>query len=326
MKQQGSGAFTPLIELLQDELHAIGINTPNNEQITDSKAFAQWFLSTIQLLEQHVANSDAHMPMSRGEVELWCRCALTASNLAEAFTLIEKFAAMLYPRAGKLTVSRTATSLRVSLDTLRSERTMASSLVDIAGLFSFKQLFHWLSDGQANCLRVGIGEIPRSDLLAFLLLFNVPVLAEGEKMFLEYDLSVDEVPVVATIGDFDNFFVDFPCNLFEQKQQQLEQQVSALITAAVNQALPIPSQVDIAATLQIPLSTFRRKLSTRNQSFRSIREHCLQLNAEQLLQRESLNIIDVAERLGFKDGDTFRNAFKRWTGVSPQQWRLNQQQ
>ena len=322
MKKQSSSAFTALIELLQDELQVIGINSPDNNHIDDSQGFAQWYLAAIQLLERHVAGSDAHLPMSRTDVELMCRCALTAPTLGHAFKLIEHFTAMLYPRAGKLNVSRTANSLRVSLDSLRTQRTMASSLVDIAGLFAFKQLFHWLSNGQAKCLQVGIGEIPRTDLMPFLLLFNVPVLAEGETLYLDYDLSVESTRVVATTGEFDNFFFDFPCNLFEQKQQQLEQQVSALITAAVNQALPIPSQADIAKTLRIPLSTFRRKLSAKNQCFRLIRERCLQQSAEHLLQREDLKIIDIAERLGFKDGDTFRNAFKRWTGFAPQQWRL----
>lgn len=325
MTQQSSGAFTALVEMLQDELQAIGINPPSNDEITDSKGFAQWFLATIELLERHVADHEAHLPMSRNEVELMCRCALTASTLAQAFKLIENFTAMLYPRAGKLIISRTANSLRISFDSLRSQRTMASSLVDIVGLFAFKQLFFWLSNGQANCRQVGIGEIPRSDLMPFLLLFNVPVLAEGGKPYLDYDLSIETNPVVATTGEFDDFFVDYPCNLFEQSQYQLEQQVSALITAAIKQALPIPNQVDIATTLQIPLSTFRRKLSARHCSFRCIREHCLQENAKQLLQRQDLKIIDIAERLGFNDGDTFRNAFKRWTGLAPQQWRLNQQ-
>lgn len=325
MTQSNSGAFTPLIELLQDELQAVGINPPCNERISDSKGFAQWYLATIQLLEEHVAGDHAREPMSRNEVELLCRCALTASTLAEAFELIQRFTAMLYPRAGKITIERRANRLRVSLDSLRSQRTMASSLVDIAGLFAFRQLFHWLSNGQATCQQVGIGAILRADLLPFLLLFNVPVLAEGETLYLEYDMSVEAAVVVATTGEFDRFFEDFPCNLFEQ-QQQLEQQVSALITAAINQALPIPSQSDIANTLQIPLSTFRRQLAARQHSFRRIREACLQQNAKQLLRRRELNIIDIAQRLGFQDGDTFRNAFKRWTGFAPQQWRLEQEQ
>lgn len=326
MAQHDNGAFNALIELLQDELQAVGISPPSDQGITDSKDFARWFLTTIQLLENHVSNNDAHLPMSRNEVELMCRCALTASTLPQAFKLIETFTGMLYPRAGKFTVRYTANSLRVSLDSLRTQRTMASSLVDIAGLFAFKQLFHWLSNGRANCRQVGIGEIPRSDLMPFLLLFNVPVLAEGEKLYLEYELSVEATVVVATPGEFEAFFKDFPCKLFEQIHQSLEQQTSALITAAVKQALPIPSQIDIAATLQIPLSTFRRKLAASNDSFRGIRDRCLQHSAEELLQRKELPIIDIAERLGFKDGDTFRNAFKRWTGSAPQQWRLEQKE
>lgn len=101
MAQHSNSAFTPLIELLEDELHAVGLSSPNDQQVTDSKGFAQWFLATIQVLERYVASSNANPPMSRNEVELLCRCALTASTLAQAFELIENFTAMLYPRAGK---------------------------------------------------------------------------------------------------------------------------------------------------------------------------------------------------------------------------------
>lgn len=325
MPQPDNGGFTALIELLHDELQAVGIIPPVDDDIDNSRDFARWFLATIELLERYVASNDAHQPMSRKEVELMCRCVLSASTLGQSFALIESFTEMLHPRAGKFTLSRTSNCLRVSLDSLRAQRTMASSLVDIAGLFAFKQLFHWLSAGRANCLQVGIGEIPRTDLMPFLLLFNVPVLAKGEALYLEYELSVETIEVVATAGEFEDFFLDFPCNLFEQRQP-LEQQVSALIYAAVRQALPVPSQGDIAATLKLPLSTFRRKLSAGKHSFRKIRESCLHESAEHLLLRDELPIIDIAERLGFKDGDTFRNAFRRWTGLPPQRWRSEHRQ
>ncbi|MEP5566840.1 MAG: AraC family transcriptional regulator [Halioglobus sp.] len=321
LSTNANNAFLPLIEVLQDELHLVGVTPPSATNADTGEGFALWFVETIELLERHVADNDDHAPMTREEVELMCRCALSAADLNECFKLLKSFTGMLYPRAGSLSVSNRTNSLRVSIDTLRTQRTMASSLVDIAGLFAFKQLFHWLSGGRANVLQVGIGEMPRADVMPFLLLFNVPVLAEGESLYLDYELNAGATRITATAGDFDAFFCDFPCNLFTTEQSHLEKQVSALIAAAVRQALPIPSQSDIASTLKLPLSTFRRHLKAQGQSFRAIRDRCLQENAEQLLQQHELSITQIAERLGFRDGDTFRTAFRRWTGQAPQQWR-----
>ena len=316
-----SNAFLPLIEVLQDELHLVGVSPPAATSAETSEGFALWFVETIELLECHVADSDDHPPMTRKEVELMCRCAMSAADLDECFKLLKSFTDMLYPRAGSISVSQRSNSLRVSIDTLRTQRTMASSLVDIAGLFAFKQLFHWLSGGRANVLQVGIGEMPRADVMPFLLLFNVPVLAEGDALYLDYEPSAGTTLLTAAAGDFDAFFCDFPCNLFTPEQSHLEKQVSALFAAAVRQALPVPNQSDIAATLELPLSTFRRHLTAQGQSFRAIRDRCLQESAEQLLQQQELSINQIAERLGFRDGDTFRTAFRRWTGQAPQQWR-----
>lgn len=131
------------------------------------------------MLERYVASSNANPPMSRNEVELLCRCTLTASTLAQAF----EFDRELYCHALSAPENHSVAQRQQPpgiVGLLRTQRNHGQQLADIAGLFAFKQLFHWLSNGQANCLRVGIGEIPRNDLMPFLLLFHVPVLAEGE--------------------------------------------------------------------------------------------------------------------------------------------------
>jgi AraC-like DNA-binding protein len=321
-----NNAFSALIELLHDELQTVGASVEGGDAVRDSQDFAQWYVAAIQALEAHVADDNAQQPMSRREVELMCRLATTARSIDEAFALVISFTTMLHPRAGQLTLETTEHCVRLRLDSLRAQRTMASSLVDIAGLFAFKQLFHWLSQGRAQCCRVGIGAMARADLMPFLLLFGVPVLAQGEQLYLEYPLGVGELAVTASMAEFEDFFADFPCHLFASQQQPLALQISALITAAVNQALAIPNQADIARSLQIPPSSLRRKLAAGQHSFRQIREQCLQGNAEQLLLRDDMQIVDIAQRLGFKDGDTFRNAFKRWTGLAPVQWRQQQRQ
>jgi len=220
-------------------------------------------------------------------------------------------------------IVQTRNRVRFINDSMRSERTMASNLVDIAGLFAFKQLFLWLTGGRGRPVVVGIGSMQRFDVLPFLRLFNAPVVAEGEHHYLEFDLASLDAPVVASSGEFDGFFQHFPCAIFEL-DTELGQQVAAMISAAVNQALPIPSQVQVAQTLDMPLSTFRRRLAGQNTSFRLVRDSCLLDSAQTLLQQGQLSIGQIAQRLGFQDANTFRKAFHRWTGCSPTQWRNNQ--
>jgi AraC-like DNA-binding protein len=315
-----ASAFAPMVELLEDELHAAGIAIPSGTDSATRLEFSRWYLEAVQLLEAQVAHHNDQPPMTRTEVELMCRCCLTAASMADAITIIESFTRMLHPRAGEARLSRRADKIRFTLDSLRSERSTASSLVDIAGLFAFKQLFQWLTGGRAVVTLVGIGSMRRSDVLPFLRLFNAPILAQGDITFLEYPATALKEPIVARPGEFDDFFKPFPCAIFEI-DTELEQQVSALITASVNQALPIPTQIQVARTLAIPLSTFRRRLSQQGRSFREIRDHCLMESAQALLLQPNIHINQIAQRLGFKDSDTFRRAFKRWTATAPTTWR-----
>ena len=196
---------------------------------------------------------------------------------------------------------------------------MMANLVDISGLFAFKQLFQWLTGGRAHASRVCIGVISRDDLLPFIQLFNAPVLAEGSVTYLEYDQAQLELPVVARVSDFPAFFAYFPCAVFEDENTDPAGQTAALISAAVQQAQPVPSQPEIATSLGYPLSTFRRRLAQAGTSFREIRDNCLREAAQELLSHQ-VSIAQTALQLGFQDSDTFRHAFRRWTGMTPSAW------
>lgn len=315
-------ALAPMVELLEDELGAAGLPLPSTGSGGDGADFALWYLEAVQLLEAHVAAGDDHAPMTRAEVELMCRCSLTARSLSEAIALLEQFCRMLHPRSGAITLKQTASDCYFITDSLRSRRTMASSLVDIAGLFAFKQLLYWLTGGLARVNQVGIGAIPRDDLLPFLRLFDAPVVAEGKRPYLRFGPGVLDVAVTANVGDFERFFQHFPGDLFTG-ETQLEPQVAAILTAAVRQALPVPTQADTARALGMALSTFRRRLTEQGTSFRTIREACLLESSYALLAQEGYPMERVAQRLGYRDAETFRRAFRRWTGTSPQAYRMS---
>lgn len=78
---------------------------------------------------------------------------------------------------------------------------------------------------------------------------------------------------------------------------------------------------EVAAGLNLSPRTLRRKLQQAGLSFRQIREDELLKRAMLLLDDQHQKVTSVAAACGFKDMLSFREAFKRWTGMTPREYR-----
>lgn len=319
-KIAAEASIAPLVGLLERELLSVGI-TPPARTPTTVRQFALWYLDAVQLLERHCAAEEDHPSMTRAEVELMCRTALSARSLREAIQLCVQFSNMLSPRAGHLRLVIRKPGVSFRLDTPWTNPTMANSLVDITGLFAFRQLFEWLVGTELRLERVGIGPVERMDVLPFLTLFGAPVLQGGRYYTLDFASDTLDLPVTRTPREFETFFRVFPCGIFEDTCRPLNEKVASIVSASLQQGAGVPTQIQIAAGLGIPLSTFRHQLLSLGTSFRKIREQCVQQAAAQFLGREDIPIADVSALLGFSDPGSFRRSFRRWAGMSPSEWK-----
>lgn len=80
----------------------------------------------------------------------------------------------------------------------------------------------------------------------------------------------------------------------------------------------------VAAELCMTSRNLRRLLESENTSFRALSDEVRQALAEELLALGKFSIKEVAARLGYGEVASFTNAFKRWTGRTPREWRLAQ--
>ncbi|RMT95884.1 AraC family transcriptional regulator [Pseudomonas thivervalensis] len=76
----------------------------------------------------------------------------------------------------------------------------------------------------------------------------------------------------------------------------------------------------VAEHLCLTERTLRRRLKSIDVSFQQLLSGARQKRAEDLLLK-GMKIAEIAELLGYSDIASFRHAFRRWTGVSPSQYR-----
>lgn len=98
--------------------------------------------------------------------------------------------------------------------------------------------------------------------------------------------------------------------------------VRAHLLASAGDALP--DLAHMARTLYTTERTLKRRLQAEGTSFRDLLATVQQQRACDLLLDGEVPLADIAGRLGFSDASSFSQAFKRWTGVAPGQWRLRQ--
>ncbi|MBV1921451.1 MAG: AraC family transcriptional regulator [Pseudomonadales bacterium] len=83
----------------------------------------------------------------------------------------------------------------------------------------------------------------------------------------------------------------------------------------------IPTQEEIADTLNITTRTIRRKLADENCTFQQLLKEALEQRATNLLQNTSLSIEEIGNQIGYSESAAFIRAFRRWTGKTPLQAR-----
>lgn len=139
-------------------------------------------------------------------------------------------------------------------------------------------------------------------------------------------LHKEHVAEKITTSDFNLFRI-----LIQYAQEKSEQFNQTLgFTAIVKQSViklvkpEFPTVEEVAGHLNISTRTLQRKLQEENCTFNSITSDLKKELAQSYLRKKELNISDIAYLLDYTDVSTFSRMYKKWTGVSPLEYRNSQ--
>jgi len=84
---------------------------------------------------------------------------------------------------------------------------------------------------------------------------------------------------------------------------------------------PVLSLEQAARQLTVSSRTLRRHLAQEGASLRVLQEEVREALAEELLVSDGRPVAEIAERLGYSQVSSFTQAFRRWKGVGPREYR-----
>lgn len=97
---------------------------------------------------------------------------------------------------------------------------------------------------------------------------------------------------------------------------------SLQVKQIIDSSHPFPARLTrVAGILFVSERTLKRRLHEEHASFQALVDEVRLERSRELLGDSRIKLSQVASRLGYADAANFTRAFKRWTGVSPSEFR-----
>lgn len=209
--------------------------------------------------------------------------------------------------------------------------TLLSYSIFVEDVVAEEQIYDGTMAGHQNILRGICGESfkpteilfsrPRpKDSAPYDRCFAAPIRYNSEYNAIAFQTSCLALTPVRT----DPLLYEFMKQEVKKQHSEMPQSFSEKLRPALRRLLIAQSctLAETAAQLGMQSRTLNRRLQAEGTTFQAEADAARYLMARQLLLGTQQSIAEITSIIGYSDTSAFTNAFKRWSGISPSEWRL----
>jgi len=190
-------------------------------------------------------------------------------------------------------------------------------------LYMMHRFYSWMIGKSIPLMAISFVAPPSAAEQKYQNMFNCPLQFSQNENALKFSSKYLQAPIVQTEDSLHEFLKTAPYQLVrsqdDEKQSHLTAQVREFIGFDFSQ--DFPSIDKIASKLNISSRTLHRHLQKEGSSYQQIKDDCRRDAAISYLNRPELTISAVSMLMGFKDTSAFYRSFKKWTDLSPGEFR-----
>lgn len=192
-------------------------------------------------------------------------------------------------------------------------------------LVIWHRLSSWLIGTQVPLIRVSCAYPAPKHHKEYRSLFASPIEFDAKFTGLVFAPKYLVAPIVQDEATLKSFLRHSPADLLARPNdnQTVVGQIRRLIGRDLSQDLP--SLETVAEALHMSPQTLRRRLKDEGTSYQKLKDQLRRDMALYYLDQPAVSIQDISEKLGFAEPSTFHRAFKKWTNMTPGDYRSQDQ-
>lgn len=155
--------------------------------------------------------------------------------------------------------------------------------------------------------------------------FRCRPVVKSRKNAISFDISFWNEPIITANYELQNFLKEKMTSALSKvrKKERLADKINHYLIS--NSYLGVLSLEETAANFHMSSRTLQRRLKEENANFHQLADSVRQHLAVQALKQTRYTVKEIAFMMGYNELSAFSRAFKRWTGSSPETYRLNNQ-
>jgi AraC-like DNA-binding protein len=277
----------------------------------------------VLFLESDTCTRDHRPQWPTENYEIVCFCLIGCPNLSEVLARTRDFFDALAASQCEISISMSRDITTFSLNSHRQDAGPSAFITDLVGTASFQRLFSWLIGENLPVIESGT-IYPESLWEPVMASIAPPGLRFGQaSSYFSFPSAYLNKRLVRSYTDVSNMRGAIPWTFMLPMDyaDDLPSTVRVLLNSSLHNGDQIPDLNQLARKLGCSTRTLRRRLSSEAISLTTLKNECRLEIATDLLRNSSLTIEQIASRVSLSDAIVFRRAFKRWTGVSPSDYR-----
>ena len=287
--------------------------------------YTRIYQQVLSLLQDETFGANGSDLVAPGAFRMMCYCIISCENLGQAIKRASEFYRTFFDERSQLYSNFSEKYTRVGYRTKSSTGNVQVGAADAYGLCMWHRFFGWLCGRPLELSRVDFAGDAPERVEKYESLFGCPLYFNQPNDLLYFDSAFLARPVVHTEHSLREFLRTAPYQLLimenEVDGENLTVQVKAMIGYDFSDGFPSFDTISSALNMSAP--TLRRRLKREGTTFQQLKDGSRCDAAKLYLDRVELSINEVAGQMGFTDPSAFHRSFKKWTGMTPGQFRLD---
>lgn len=154
-------------------------------------------------------------------------------------------------------------------------------------------------------------------------IFGVPVEFDAACYSFQFHRRFLEFPIVQGEAAVTDMLENFPAAIMRLDDYVASINSRVLGLIGTDFSADLPTLQAVAERMHMTTPTLHRRLREEGTSFQQLKDQARRDAAVQLLRTGTHSGSQLAELTGFSDASTFHRAFKKWTGMTAQEFRDN---
>lgn len=267
--------------------------------------------------------------LPRGSFRMMCHAIIQCKNMEHAINRASDFHEIVRGIKIKPILTRNRTSAQVSFTGVdRLEDSQFNTLLSAetpthvsTSLSMWHHFISWLIGKRVELKSVDFAFSEKDAEPNYAKRFQTKIKFDQAENSFSFPSRYLEYPIVQTEKTLRGFLKTAPYQLLVMVDDSVSLKSQVISLIGRDFSITPPSAEDVAKSLNMSLSTLRRRLLAEDTTFQEIKDECRKQSAIKYMASPQLSINDVAELMGFDVPSAFFRSFKRWTGMTPGEYR-----